>query len=217
MYRRRTPALLRGIESLIEGRWTSRLINLLLIPGLIVAALWLPPISVKARFFEAGFSAIGPEGGSIQDPDGTQVTVLPVGLEGETRVRVSSLPRTTFLEGKGGRDLVKAAADIPNEILIMRSPLYTLEWRGSEPRSVVLSIPIPNDSEPYQTLDLYSWDGEKWAWVPSQVIMEDDLIEARLDYLPPSVAVITAPASSVRAGRAPVTVIAEPESRLKSM
>jgi len=196
MYRRRTPTPLQTLERLLEGRWTGWIINLLVIPALLLAALWLPPISLNERVFEAGFVTVGPEGGAVVDPDGTQITIPGGSLEGEVKVRLTSIPRVTFLEGKAGRDLVEAAAAIPNQFLLMRSPYYRLEVRGTPPREVVVTVPIPNDSEPYSTLDLYAWDGKQWTWLPSHVIREDDVMEARLDFLPPSLVVMqTLPAA----------------------
>ncbi|MGQ9567574.1 MAG: cellulase family glycosylhydrolase [Anaerolineae bacterium] len=196
MYRRRTPTPLRALERLLEGRWTGWIINLVVIPALLLAALWLPPISLNERLLETGFVAIGPEGGAVVDPDGTQITIPSEGLRGAVKVRLTSIPRVTFLEGKAGRDLVEAAAAIPNQFLLMRSPYYRLEVHGTLPEQMVATIPIPNDSEPYSTLDLYAWDGEGWVWLPSHVIPEDDVIEARLDFVPPSLVVMqTLPAA----------------------
>ncbi|MEZ4674210.1 MAG: hypothetical protein R2932_08215 [Caldilineaceae bacterium] len=47
-----------------------------------------------------------------------------------------------------------------------------------------MDIPIPNDSLPYETLSLYSWDGTSWHHIPSTVLEEDVLIESRLDFVP---------------------------------
>ena len=58
------------------------------------------------------------------------------------------------------------------------------------PTAAILTVPIPNNAEPYQTLSLYEWTGEAWEFVPSQVIVEDDVLEAHLDYVPATVAAV---------------------------
>ncbi|NLE75247.1 MAG: cellulase family glycosylhydrolase, partial [Chloroflexi bacterium] len=178
------------MSRILDGKWTSRIINFVLIPGLLLAALWLPPVALPERVLSAGFVEIGPEGGSVVEEDGMQITLPAEGLRDAVRVKLTAIPRLTFLEGKGGADLAAAAAGIPNQTLVMRSPFYQVEQRGTTPGKAVVTLPIPNDSEPYSTLDLYSWDGSGWQWLPSRVIAEDDVIEATLDALPPSLVVM---------------------------
>jgi len=171
-----------------EGKWGRWIINLLLIPALLFAAIWLPPVSFRERVLEAGFTTIEDEyGGSVLDPDGTQITVLSEGMQAPLRIQLKSVPRIDFLEGAGG--LGKLAKAIPSNLEI-KSPLYRVKYRGTEPRSVILTIPIPNESEPYETLDVYYWDGSEWRWLPHQIILEDELIESRIDFLPTAFAVM---------------------------
>ena len=47
-------------------------------------------------------------------------------------------------------------------------------------------MPIPNDSEPYATLDLYEWTGSPWQFVPGHVIREDDTVLSELNRVPAS-------------------------------
>lgn len=66
------------------------------------------------------------------------------------------------------------------------------------PQAVLLSIPIPNDSEPWETLDLYAWNGSDWQWIPHTLLNENERLESRLDFLPELVAVVqTSPTSPV--------------------
>ena len=53
-------------------------------------------------------------------------------------------------------------------------------------------MPIPNDSEPYETLDVYTWDTAKqnWQWLPHRVIREDDQIESRVNAVPGSALIV---------------------------
>ncbi len=182
-----TNPFLGRLERLFEGKWGSRLLSYLLIPLLIIAAVLLPPISGLERVLSAGHTTIGWDGGAVVDPDGTQVTFPAEGLSEPIKVKLTAIPRVNFLEGSAGKAWLPAAEALPNW-LIPKSPLYTISVRGDTPEIATITSPIPNDAEPYETLDLYTWNEEieAWEWVPSQLIPGDDLIEARLDYVPTS-------------------------------
>ena len=72
----------------------------------------------------------------------------------------------------------------------MKSPFYRIQLKGVSPEKIILSIPIPNESEPYSTLDLYAWNGEVWEWLPSRKLIVEDVLESELDYPPESIVVM---------------------------
>jgi hypothetical protein len=177
------------------GRWWEgtggRIISSVLIVALVAAALLLPPISILQRVADAGTTRITEAGGTIADPDGTQVTFLPGTIKQPFRAKVSSVPRVTFLEGSAGPELLAAAKAIPTH-LVAKSPFYQLTLRGQPPTQSIWLLPIPNDSEPYETLDVYTWDSvaQSWQWLPHSIIREDDQIEIRVNAVPGSVMVM---------------------------
>jgi len=135
----------RVFNSLVKSKWGTWVINLGLVPILILAGVFLPPISAGKRIVEGGYTPIGGNRWSVADPDGTQLTVLPEGLSGQLSVKLTAIPRLNFLEGSAGKHLLKAAESLPLH-LDVKSPLYLISWRGAEPRAAILTIPIPNDS-----------------------------------------------------------------------
>ena len=175
------PRLMRWLE----GPQSGRLITWVLIPLLVIAALLLPPISAVQKIADLGTSRIPQTGGAIADPDGTQVIFYEGTIAEPIRASLSSIPRTTFMEGSVGRDLKAAAQTIPTQLLA-KSPFYQLKLRGETPTQSTWVLPIPNDSEPYETLDVYAWDSasESWQWLPHTVIREDDQIESRSNAVP---------------------------------
>ncbi len=185
----RSNPLVDSFESVLESRVGGVVINFVLIPLLILSALLLPPISLADRLFSLGYESIGREGGAIQDPDGTRITFLPEGIKRSFRVKLEAVPRSLFLEGSAGNTLLTAAESIPPN-LVMKSPYYRIQVKGAAPEKVVLTLPIPNESEPYNTLDLYAWTGESWEWLPNRKILSEDTIESELDYLPESAIVM---------------------------
>ena len=175
----------------LEGKTGSRVINFVVIPLLLILALLLPPVSVIERIAEAGTVRIDEAGGTLADPDGTQVIFLPGTIEKPFRASLTSVPRVAFLEGSAGSELLAAAKAIPSH-LIAKSPFYRLELHGPEPSESLWVIPIPNDSEPYETLDLYTWESssQSWQWLPHTIIREDDQIESHVNAVPRSVLVV---------------------------
>ncbi|MDM8521616.1 glycosyl hydrolase family 18 protein [Anaerolineales bacterium HSG6] len=179
-------------EWVFESRVGGVVINLILLPILCMCALLLPPISLPYRIMAYDYDQIGRGGGSISDPDGTQVTFLPEGIERSFQVKMNAIPRSIFLEGSASDgSLLKAAESIPPN-LVMKSPFYNIDLWGDMPTDLIVTVPIPNEAEPYGTLDLYSWNGEtgNWEWVPNRKIIQEDRIEAELEYLPDSVVVM---------------------------
>ena len=180
----------RPLESAVESP-LGGLIIYALIGILLVAIILLPPISAAERLLSFGYADIPTqEGGFVTAEDGAQLMILPEGIESKTKVNFSVIPRSSFLEGSAGNDLLKAAENIPLW-LIMKSPYYQIRFRGPEaPTKVIIRIPMPGDADPLRSLDLYSWNGQTWEWVPHFVPPGDDFIEAQLDYLPNSVVVM---------------------------
>jgi len=158
-------------------------INVVLAVAIVLSVLWLPPLSLGKRLTQGGFATLGEGTWSIADPDGTEFTVLPDTLNGSVKAKLSSVPRSEFLDGTAGDELLTAVESLPS-FLDVKSPLYRLALRGASSGEALLTAPIPNDSLPYETLDGYGWNGETWAWLPCQVIASEDVVLCTMDQLP---------------------------------
>ena len=182
-----------GMNRLFEGP-AAWLVTFLVIPALIVAVLLLPPVSLLDRLQTFTYTRIGVNGGAVTESDGTIVNFPAEGIISGFRAQIKSTPRTDFVEGQAGNELYEAAQNMP-ENLVAKSPVYRIDVRGREPAQAVVTIPIPNDSLPYETLSLYEWTGRNWRHVPAAVLPAEDKIEARLDYVPKNFMVVqTTPA-----------------------
>ncbi len=168
-----------------QGRSINLILGVALVI-LIIAALLLPPISLPQRFADRGMTSIpAATDSNISDPDGTKVAFPAYGVPSGFRAKLVSVPRDRFLNGEGG-DAARAAANaLAGLPLIPRSPLYTVETAGSSPTASVITMEIPNDSLPYETLDLYEWTGSEWRFLPNREVMDTasgrELIIAELD------------------------------------
>lgn len=182
-----------GIGQFLEGpgAW---LLTFVVLPSLLILVLLLPPIRLVDRLQAVSGTRVSAAGGAIMDADGTVVNFPPEGLESSLTASISSAPRPEFIEGQAGKDAYEAARNLP-DFLIPKSPYYQVNLSGSEPTQALLTVPIPNDSLPYETLGLYSWTGTDWVHLPSKVLVEDDVIESKLDFVPGSFMVMqTVPA-----------------------
>ena len=177
--------------SWVDGKRSKYVVGFVVIPLLIIAVLLLPPISAATRIADLGSSPISETGGVIADPDGTQVVFMPGSVAQPFRATISSVPRVSFLEGSAGKDLLEAAKFIP-PALVAKSPYYALKLHGEAPSQSTWTMPIPNDSEPYETLDVYTWEpqSQSWQWLPHNIIREDDLIESTSSAVPLSAMVM---------------------------
>jgi hypothetical protein len=176
--------------SWLDDKRTGQILTFVALPLLLIAALLLPPFSLVQRIGDLGTTRVTEAGGVISDPDGTQVIFQPGSVVEPFRASLTSVPRVTFLEGSAGKDLLDAAKAIP-ESLVAKSPFYQLSLRGTAPSEATWVSRIPNDSEPYETLDVYTWESElqRWQWLPHNIVVsedgsQDDLIESASPAIP---------------------------------
>jgi hypothetical protein len=139
-----------------------------------------------------GYERLSADKVSVAHPDGIKLQVDPDAFEGRLRVRAGSVPRLEFLEGSAGRKLREAALALPDH-LVVKSPYYTIDARGELSNPVMVDVVLPNNAEPWETIDLYTWDGEQWTWIGSDLhteVAEHEFIRATVTELPSSVVVV---------------------------
>lgn len=188
-----SSSFLNSIGRILESPNTSRIFTFVIIPILILMILILPPLDLLGRVQTIGYDPITAESGMVTDPDGTRVIFPADGLTGKTHAKLESVPREAFERGDVSDDLRLALEQLPAE-LRPRSPVYQLSMRGDIPTHTIATIPIPNDSLPYETLDVYNWNGDSWEWMPHRLILEEDAIESDINFVPTNFTVFqTAP------------------------
>jgi hypothetical protein len=181
----------RGLGGLIRRIGFGRLL-LGVVALLVIAAAFLPPISLLRRMGVIGYETLNADTILVSHPDGVSLRVDPDAFSGRLRVRLESVPQLTFLEGSGGAELKEAAKGLP-EHLEVKSPYYRIKTRGTPSQPVWIDVAVPNDAEPWETLDLYTWDGEAWTWVGSDLHKElagQEFIRAEVTEVPTSVVVV---------------------------
>ncbi len=163
-----------------------------------------------------GYEKLGAANPSMTHPDGLTFTITE---GGPLQVRLDTTPRELALNGRVPRAFSGAMEALPS-YLDLKSPLYTIDVKGEA--KVDIEIVIPNDSEPYQTLDLYRWDAEagEWRFVPNQVdmmagVIHTDIIVSNLAVFQtrsttPLISTILEPGDSLNAASAAVLNLVMP-------
>jgi len=85
---------------------------------------------------------------------------------------------------------LRPARDALPTYLIPKSPYYTLETRNEVRAPTIIEVVIPNESEPWETLDLYTWNGETWQWIPARLNRDTEILASKVTTLPQSLMVM---------------------------
>ncbi|MDY7077307.1 MAG: NBR1-Ig-like domain-containing protein [Chloroflexota bacterium] len=173
-----SATLVQARDQFRVGVWLYGLIGLL-----IIIALFLPPVSLLNRLGITGYTPLDAEDSSASHPDGITLSVSTETFADQLRVRMNAVPRLEFLEGSAGGKLREAVETLPTH-LDVKSPLYQIQVRGESSQAVTIDVVIPNDAEPWETLDLYTWNGEEWRWVGGELhteVAEHEFIRAHVN------------------------------------
>jgi len=168
-----------------DNRSTNTILGIVLIV-LLIMALLLPPISLGQRLTGGGMQRIQADTNSnISDPDGTMVAFPAYGVPGALRAGLSSVPREEFVSDTANKETAAAANALTSLPLEPRSPFYMIKTKGAAPTASIITMEIPNDSLPYETLDLYQWTGSEWRFLPNHELVDSasgkELIISELD------------------------------------
>ncbi len=179
--------------------------GIVLVVILIVAGLLLPPISLGERLGLGAES--GEENSQAEVLVATAVDEEPPLAEGielaltddSSRVKVKTLSQEKFLDGDTGDDWVVALEAIPDN-LHLAGDVYELDHKD-EGSSGSAQIAIPAVAQPYMTLDLYGWDGQKWYFIASQVNESGNALSSNEGPLPLALAMMqTVPPAELEIG-----------------
>jgi len=179
---------LTEVGSLLHGRgWLVGGIVL----ALLLISLFLPPISLAQRLsMGGGYEMLDEERPFVEHSDGLKITVDTAEVS-KLRVKLSTIPRAEFTADALPKDMLSAFQALPAH-LTPKSPYYMVAVRGKERGPATLDIVIPNESEPWETLDLYAWDSEEeiWRWVPARLDRDGERLYAEVSTLPSSIMVM---------------------------
>jgi hypothetical protein len=169
------PTLVRGDKAINDSSATRSgpppffmIGGVILVVGLFIAALFLPPFSIAQRFSSRSNTSPPSEQVAEMAPAGSVLAagaaslVLSKPVDG---VRVGSLAQANFAADP---EWATAAAAIPAR-LSPRGDIYTISYSDERPEgSVTLDLGAGVPENELATLDLYGWFGRTWTFIPSQ-------------------------------------------------
>ncbi|MFN2284495.1 MAG: NBR1-Ig-like domain-containing protein, partial [Anaerolineae bacterium] len=187
-----------------ERRWLLGALAALVV--IAILALVLPRLlsTQLSGVFASGFTALDADNRMLEHPDGLTISMVDP-VEGKVRVKLESTPRADFVAGTLPEDLASALTMLPSD-LTPKSPYFAITLRGNDVSGpATMEVDIPNEAEPWETLDLYAWDGDAWQWLPTQLDRDAVILRADVETLPKSVMVM-------QTGMAAQKIAAEVES-----
>lgn len=136
------------------------IVGVVLIISLLVAGLFLPPVSLAQRLGLAGSDREG-----VEDPAAaseTPVEGLALHLQDSSaEVSINAVTRSDFAADESTAAM---AAALP-ETADVRSSVFLINYEGQAPLARI-AIDVPADASATETLDLYGWNGQEWAFIP---------------------------------------------------
>ncbi len=166
-----------------NNRHTALIVGgMVLVLLLIVTGLFLPPISLGQRL---GLGGDGTE--SAGESSDTEAIALTLD-ESARGVKTETVSQEAFLSGDAGDDWLTAAGAIPTN-LTLASDVYAISYKNEQPVGSA-RILIPASAQPYQTLDLFGWDGQAWNFVPSVVDASGSSLDSAEGPLPQALALM---------------------------
>lgn len=158
---------------------------------LIVVGLFLPPISLGERLGIGGDDSTSAQAEASSEGQISSSDEISVALNSGDNAKIKTLNKDEFLNNLAGDEWVDAVAAIPSD-LILASDVYEIDYRGNDPIGSA-SVAIPESAQPYQTLDLFGWDGQQWSFLPSKVAASGDRLDSAPGSLPLALALMQSP------------------------
>lgn len=166
------------------GGSTSRLmiVGVVLVISLLIAGLFLPPISLAQRLGFGGDTDPAVTGSGVSEGE------LALALqEGAEDVSVSAVAPTEL----GSEEATSGMADALPADADFRSNIYLFNYGDAAPAgSITIAAPQGGSTE---TVDLYGWDGADWIFIPLQATGTTQW-ESAMVSLPAAVALVETPA-----------------------
>ncbi|MDL1897782.1 hypothetical protein FBQ82_16085, partial [Anaerolineae bacterium CFX7] len=159
----------------------SALIYFVLLPMLACLVLVLPPLALPSRIGNLGYTAVNSKGMTINNSDGAEIIVPEDAVKDGAALRLT----TTTLEALNAGQNAQA---LPSNLDVV-SPVYAIQVQGEQPKATLLSLPLPLDVEPYETLDVFALYNQRWFKIPFRLNLDDERVESDLNFAPRAVVI----------------------------
>lgn len=159
----------------------SALVYFALLPALACLALILPPLALPSRIGNLGYTSFSSKGVTLNNSDGAEITIPEDAVKNGAAARLA----TTTLEALNADQVTQP---LPSTLDVV-SPVYQIETQGEQPNASHLSLPLPPDVEPYDTLDVFAMFNRRWFKIPFSLNLDDERVESNLNFVPQAVVI----------------------------
>ncbi len=149
---------------------------------LVLAGLFLPPVSLVTRVTTIGYAVVRPNADvSVpSDPPGAWLEIRRRAMRKTTRARLR-----TLVELPGWTSALPTG-------YVLQGEVYHLDFQGPLPDEAWLNVPLDVTPDMLHFVDPYGWDGSSWQWLsPSFDTNARARILLPLDRFSPRLVVLT--------------------------
>ncbi|HSM55290.1 MAG TPA: SH3 domain-containing protein [Candidatus Sulfomarinibacteraceae bacterium] len=180
----REPATMSSTGRTTNGETRSTfpglmIVGVVLVVSLLIAGLFLPPISLGQRL-GLGAGETTTEQGAADVGNALSLTLQ----DGASEVAASVVPAADL----AGNEETAALAQAAPASTEFRSDVYLLDYEGAAPQGS-LSLALPEGAGSTANLDMYGWDGSAWRFIPLRSVADGRFVSASLP-LPRAVALM---------------------------
>ncbi|GAB4520982.1 MAG: hypothetical protein OHK0046_31790 [Anaerolineae bacterium] len=172
------------------GCWLIGLTTLLVVFGLVIAGLLLPPFNLADRLLGTQYAQLSSQSNAAT-ANGLTLIVDPANPGEEFGVALGAVSMDAFLSS-GTSEWLPAARAALQPYLALQSQVFNIETTGTAPETVTLTIELPPNSANPDVLDLYGWSSgaSRWEFIPSHP--GNGQILARVNEVPEHLAIFQA-------------------------
>lgn len=166
------------------GCWIPIILSLLIAAALIGVGLFLPPVNLYDRLFGTQYVMLDAASNAFAN-EGLTLVLDPADTGQTFGVALDAMPVAEFVapaQPETAPELSAARASLP-PYLAPAGSVYALNTTGTAPRSIALTLDMPQDAPNRDLLDLYGYHGGQWAFIPSQPTV-DGKISASVNRVP---------------------------------
>ena len=142
------------------------IVGVVVVALLIIAGLFLPPISLGERLAGGGDEPETAAATETAPAETAPETAANTSIPGEFEMMVSDPAAAVNVTAVPAADSASAGVGPLPAYVAVQSNVYVVE--ADAPASGRVAIKYPPNSNP-ATLDIYGWDGSNWFFVPTQV------------------------------------------------
>lgn len=153
------------------GCFVVAIVTALVVSGLVIVGLFLPPINLYDRLFGTPYAILSAENNAVRSVDqALTIFVSPDDPGDDFGIALNTISDERFLAGTAAGEWVSAARAALPPNLALQSNVYSIATTGKSPKEITMTVALPTEIGSTDILDLYSYNPAtgKWHFLASQ-------------------------------------------------